>query len=293
MHKADIRLAGSTDGFNLARAIDSSMTTIVLHHGLLGYNTLRLGPARIAYWDGIGETISRAGYPVFITRVHPTAGIERRAEELKADLLSAMSDWPETHRLVIIAHSMGGLDARYMITHLGMADHVNALVTISTPHRGSAYYDYLIGRLGRLGRVPFLRDLAVDVRAFWDVTMAQTRKFNQDVPDVPGVSYYSVTASCSPDRVPAWLHHAYSIILREQGENDGLVAVSSARWGTELGHWPFHHFHLINWRLRPFSPPSHEDVRPRYLQLLSLLRVDGVLDAPARQPVLTGHEAST
>jgi triacylglycerol lipase len=257
---------------------------IVLHHGLMGYNTLRWGPARVAYWDGIGEAICQAGYPVFITSVHPTAGIARRAQELKDQLLERLGKQPDTHgKLVIFAHSMGGLDARYMIGRLGMADHVDALVTIGTPHRGSAYYDHLISSLGMLGRMPFLRDLVVDVRAFWEVTMAHTRRFNEQVPDVPGVHYYSVTASCTPDRVPPWLHRAYPIILKEQGENDGMVAVASSRWGMELGHWPFHHYHLVNWPMRLFSPPSREDVRPRYLQLLSLLRTDGALDEPAGQ----------
>ena len=33
---------------------------------------------------------------------------------------------------------MGGLDARYMISRLGMHDRVQSLTTIGTPHRGSA-----------------------------------------------------------------------------------------------------------------------------------------------------------
>ena len=37
---------------------------------------------------------------------------------------------------------MGGLDARYMIGQLGMADRVAALLTVTTPHRGSPYADW-------------------------------------------------------------------------------------------------------------------------------------------------------
>src|SRR5262249_5187529 len=36
----------------------------------------------------------------------------------------------------VFAHSMGGLDARYMISRLGMAKRVLSLTTIATPHRG-------------------------------------------------------------------------------------------------------------------------------------------------------------
>lgn len=259
----------------------------------MGYNALRWGPARIVYWNGIDETIAAAGYPVLITSVHPTAGISRRARQLRDQLLRMLEARSAGDaRLVILAHSMGGLDARYMIARLGMADRVDALVTIGTPHRGSAYYDHLMARLGVVGRLGFLRDLVVDVRAFWDVTMAHAGRFNEQVPDAADVRYYSVTASCTPDRVPLWLHRAYRVVLAEQGENDGLVAASSSRWGMELGHWPFHHLHLVNWPMRLFSPPSHEDVRPRYLQLLSLLRADGVLAEPAHhlaleQPTVT------
>lgn len=257
------------------------MRIIVLHHGLYGYNQFRLGPVQVRYWDGIPQTIAEAGYPVLVTQVHSTAGIVRRAHQLKRQCMDHLQRLGGADaRMVIIAHSMGGLDARYMITHLGMAERVDALLTISTPHRGSAYHDYLIGQLGPLARLQPVLKVAVDLEGIWDVTVARTRVFNERVPDVPGVRYYCVTASCPRERAPVFLRGAHAHILATQGPNDGLVAIESARWGTELGHWPFHHLHLVNWRLRPLSPPSEEDVRPRYLQLLSLLRADGVLDAP-------------
>ena len=37
----------------------------------------------------------------------------------------------------IIAHSLGGLDARQMLTHLGMGSRVASLTTVGTPHRGT------------------------------------------------------------------------------------------------------------------------------------------------------------
>ena len=44
---------------------------------------------------------------------------------------------------------MAGLDARYMISKLGMADKVATLVTIGTPHRGSYFADWGVKVLGR------------------------------------------------------------------------------------------------------------------------------------------------
>lgn len=260
------------------------MTMIVLHHGLLGYNVLRLGPARVRYWDGIPQAIAQSGYTALTTRVHPTAGIVRRAEQLTRQIVEnlALAESPSA-KVVIIAHSMGGLDARYAITHLGLAGRVSALVTISSPHHGCSYFDHLIGRAGMLGRSDMLQKGLIDVEAFWDVTLARVRVFNDLVPDAPGVRYYSVTAACTALRVPAFLRSSYVHLREAEGENDGMVSVQSARWGVELGHWPFHHLHLVNWRLRGLSPPSTEDVRPRYLQLLSLLHADGALEPPSAQ----------
>lgn len=42
----------------------------------------------------------------------------------------------------IIGHSMGGLDARHMITNMGGAEWVSSLFTIGTPHRGSFHCDW-------------------------------------------------------------------------------------------------------------------------------------------------------
>ena len=44
----------------------------------------------------------------------------------------------------IIAHSKGGLEARYLISTMGMADKVASLTTISTPHNGSVTVDRLM-----------------------------------------------------------------------------------------------------------------------------------------------------
>ena len=41
----------------------------------------------------------------------------------------------------LIAHSKGGMEARYMIKVLGMNTHVASLTTISTPHHGSKTMD--------------------------------------------------------------------------------------------------------------------------------------------------------
>lgn len=58
---------------------------VVLAHGLLGFDELRLaGPylPALQYWRGIQEALSARGTEVITATVPPSASIEQRAEEL-------------------------------------------------------------------------------------------------------------------------------------------------------------------------------------------------------------------
>ncbi|WP_375512701.1 alpha/beta fold hydrolase [uncultured Nostoc sp.] len=69
----------------------------------------------------------------------------RRDNRVSARLLKKLIDkklllWQETYpdaQVILIAHSMGGLVSRYYLEHLGGREHCKALITLSTPHRGS------------------------------------------------------------------------------------------------------------------------------------------------------------
>ena len=69
----------------------------------------------------------------------------RRDNRVAARLLKKLIDqklprWQEIHpgaKVILIAHSMGGLVARYYLEHLGGAEHCKALITLGTPYRGS------------------------------------------------------------------------------------------------------------------------------------------------------------
>jgi triacylglycerol esterase/lipase EstA (alpha/beta hydrolase family) len=50
-----------------------------------------------------------------------------------------------------LAHSMGGLDCRHLITHIKPAEYTPlSLTTISTPHRGSPFMDWCAVRVAPL-----------------------------------------------------------------------------------------------------------------------------------------------
>jgi len=250
------------------------MVPIVMHHGLFGFGNLKAGPIEISYFHGIDRAIANRGHRVIVSRVHPTAGVERRARELKESILTNLPFLsPRGEKLLLIAHSLGGLDARFMLAHLDMAQHVEALFTITAPHRGSAYADYWMQHLGRhLGGQGLMKLLGLDVQALGDLTTDSCQRFNETVPDAPGVRYYSISAACPQLQVPPFAMHSHKIVFKAEGENDGLVSVRSSRWGQHLGVWPADHFHTINRRFAQNPPIT--DISPHYINAVRQIELD-------------------
>jgi triacylglycerol lipase len=245
---------------------------ILLVHGLLGYDQVRVGHWILAsYFRGIPERLIRAGNRVLMTRVSPTASVAVRAAQLKAYLDRVMPHEP----IHILAHSMGGLDARYLISKLGMADRVLTLTTIATPHRGTALADWGVLRLERLVR-PFLDLFGLPNQAFYDVTTAKCREFNEQVPDAPGVRYFSVAGQHETDLLkPEWLL-SHQIIWQAEGPNDGVVSVASASYGESTEIWDGDHLSLINWpTCRSLLCGRWRDRTPDYGKLFARLADEG------------------
>lgn len=215
---------------------------IVLVHGLLGYDEFRLRHWTLArYFADIPAFLRAAGNRVLVARLSPTRGVASRAAELKA-FLDRHAARQAVH---LFAHSMGGLDSRYMISRLGMASRVLTLTTIGTPHRGTVFANWGLRRLGCFLRPVFdWLDLPED--AFHDLTTDRCRKFNEQVPDAPTVRYFSVAGQLETDwRAPEW-HLPYRIVAEAEGPNDGLVSVASARYGERLDIWKGDHVSLVN-----------------------------------------------
>jgi triacylglycerol lipase len=248
------------------------MPPIVLHKGLFGFGDFKLGPLRFSYFHKIDAALIARGHTVILPCVHPTGGIALRARQLKDQLLAKCPAGDQ--RVIIIAHSLGGLDARHMITHLGMADRVAALVTISTPHRGSPYADWCLKHLGkRLGGLGLMKGLRIDVDAISDLTTEHCARFNELTPDQDGVRYFSISTRRPWNKVPPWALHSWRVVHAAEGDNDGLVSVTSATWGQHLETWAADHWHAINKRfvVEP-KVGGTGDIVPYYLRVLERVK---------------------
>jgi triacylglycerol lipase len=169
----------------LRKHYDVPKHPVILAHGLLGFDEMHLiskSLPGIQYWRGIREALSQAGVKVITATVPPSGCIERRAERLaetikqkaqgkSVNIIACVvtcsfreekksvdvyigTAWGmapiEVSRRSSVDCGYRGLDSRYMISRL-KPPHVKvvSLTTIATPHRGSAFADYLFDALGR------------------------------------------------------------------------------------------------------------------------------------------------
>jgi triacylglycerol lipase len=251
-----------------ALAIARLRAPVVLVHGLLGFGRVQVAGRTVAsYFPGIAEAIEAAGNRVLVPSLSPTEGTAQRAQQLK-DFILRYSPHDPVH---LIAHSMGGLDARYMISCLGMADHVLTLTTLGTPHRGTSFADWGVRRLERVIR-PVLDFIGLPTQAFYDLTTERCAAFNREVPNAPSVRYFSIAGRHDGNFFnPEWLL-PFHVVSRAEGDNDGIVAIESARYGEDVEHWEGDHLSLVNW-IHPLQMHRAEarDLRPRYARILGRL----------------------
>lgn len=215
---------------------------IVLAHGILGFDAIRVGSVSRDYFRGVPARLRELGADVHVVRLPPLGRIAPRAAALAEQVRSI-----DAERVIIVAHSMGGLDARYAIAELGLHERVAALVTIGTPHRGTPVADggASMGGFVRLART--LRLLDADLAAIGDLTTRSMEEFNRRVRDVPGVMYLSYVGAPRVHSVNAVLRASMRFLARRAGPNDGLVPVESQRWGRVLGEIDADHWAQIGW----------------------------------------------
>jgi triacylglycerol lipase len=239
---------------------------IVLHHGLFGFDRILV----LDYFYDVKATLEREGHVVRTMRVSPVNSMEVRTQQL-AEQIDAVLDETGAGKVNIIAHSMGGIDARHLISVLGYGDRVASVITIGTPHGGSRVADLarsLTERKGRrmvaaldrlfLGGSQHRAGLTsmgdIDLQAaLWSLSEKHLRsaEFLEAHRDDPRVVYESfaghsnMTGLGAADRVHPLLVLPYTYLKSVSGDNDGLVSVESARHGLDRGTIPADHLNMI------------------------------------------------
>lgn len=219
---------------------------IVLAHGWMGFDAFALpGMIRPEYFRGVREHLQAQGHRVYVPRVSPFASVRRRAEQLAEQLANI-----DAEKVNIIAHSMGGLDARYAISRLDLAGRVASLTTVGTPHHGTplANTSLILRELPLLHRA-LKSQLGLDLEGIHDLATAQMLAFNDSVQDMPGVRYTSYVGWVRGGvrDVHALLAPGFAYLNLRIGNNDGMVPAASQRWGNVLGEVHADHWAQIGW----------------------------------------------
>ena len=217
---------------------------VILVHGLFGFDRIGLPGARFDYFRGIAKHLATLVCHAHAVKLPAAASVPERA----AALVAAIEAQPHG-KVDLIAHSLGGLDARYALCKLGLAARVRSLVTIGTPHRGSPIADLMIK-----GPLAWPRQLAaaigMPVPALEWLSTESLERFNAEIQDHPEVRYACVVGGLHKEDsiVPLPLVPGHTYLRKVAGINDGLVAVSSQYWGETLAEIEADHFAQVGWR---------------------------------------------
>ncbi|MGQ0508741.1 MAG: esterase/lipase family protein [Myxococcaceae bacterium] len=231
---------------------------VVLAHGVMGFESIGLGGIKQEYFRGIAPKLRTMGAEVYTVRVSAIGSITARAQQLA----EAVQQIPADH-VNIIAHSMGGLDARYAISRLGLQSKVISLTTIGTPHQGTPLADIGTHLLGeKLGMRRIMAAMGVELSAFYDCTTPRMNEFNRLVPNIKGISYASYVGSLKGrwPRINTLLLPAYLYLTERKGENDGIVPAVSQPWGDVLGALSADHWAQIGWSMQFDAPEFYAEL---------------------------------
>lgn len=283
---------------------------IVLAHGMAGWE--KIGP--VNYFFNVASDLRARGETVIESQVPPFESSAVRAGYLGRAIDEALTATGAC-RVNVIAHSQGGLDGRYVISTLHYGDRVASLTTVSTPHQGTPIAEAALGLVpgvsadvidailsllyGSLAHAPGDPHIKASLQQFTRSNMS--RSFNPGNPDDTRVKYYSIAgrsaARVAPTEcagglwsnstrvdlldpilvLPATVFTLTSPDPLAPDPNDGLVSVTSAKWGTFLGCFPADHLDEIGQLVHLFpdlvSGFSHKDL---YRRIVTQLHHDGL-----------------
>ena len=252
---------------------------VVLAHGLLGWGARTAHKiCGAAYFHRIEDHLRRKHGLRVLT---PTVAGIAHSSVRGAELLEQIHAWPERRageRVTVIGHSQGGLDARWAVSQLGGDGLIQHLITLSTPHHGSALCEDVALPLLRCtpGSLHSVIDsLCVPVEAADFLSSGALRDFNEACPDSSDVLYQSLGGARGryAEYWAPFIATAPLLNRFDPGPNDGLVSAASSRWGEYLGTLAYDHVDQLNFPLKVVHLAPMEPL----WDYLAVLAVRGVL----------------
>ena len=249
---------------------------------------------KINYWGRIPQTLEAEGATIRYGKQDCWGTIENNAHVVQQSIEKMLAEIP-CEKVNIIAHSKGGLEARYAISSLDMAGKIASLTTIATPHRGSKTMTRLcqlpkgLFKLTAWATNNWYRALGDKNPDFYTTcqqfSTRYAEKFNQENPDSDQVYYQSYTAVMHNSWSDLFLFFPHLIVSLFEGKNDGIVAAKSAEWTNFRGvlqgetNRGISHVDEIDLRRRNLiksaRPSPASDIRIFYLDLVAELKKNG------------------
>ena len=243
----------------------------------------------VNYWGRIPKELERNGATVFYGNHQSALSVADSGSELAQRIKQIVSE-TGCEKVNIIAHSKGGLDCRYAVSHCGADAYTASLTTINTPHRGCRFADYLLEKIPEGVKNSIAKSYNAALRkagddnpdflaAVTDLTDKNCSMLNQTTADMPDIYYQSVGSKLNKatnGKFP--LNFTYHIAKHFNGANDGLVSEDSFRWRenyiflTVPGKRGISHGDMVD--LNRENIPGF-DVREFYVQLVADLKNKG------------------
>ncbi|WP_044022890.1 esterase/lipase family protein [Bacillus sp. SG-1] len=218
--------AGDTPGY-----VDPTKPVLVFIHGI--------NSSSKTWWENnnMYQTAFNNGYETAFIDVHPDKDMWDNGALINNRIRDIYHSFGQK-KLVIIAHSKGGIDAQNALVQYGAHPYVSNLITLSTPHHGSQLADlaysswagWLAGILGSKNdavyslQTGYMKNYRpqIDSHINWSKNPVYT---------LAGTSWGSFGSSL----------YWGGLYLRAYGSNDGAVTVANSRlpYATEVsvGKW--------------------------------------------------------
>lgn len=287
---------------------------VVLAHGFFGFEAFA-GIDQISYFYGVRDALAvRGEKQVFTPAVDPFNDSASRGAQLIAQVEAVLRETGAA-KVILIGHSQGGLDARVVAherpelvaavvtfgtPHRGSPLGDVAQRAVSDPKARDAI-DELVRFIGGSIWSEQRKETSL-FAALGQFSTSGIGAFNAKYTDAPGIPYFSIAGrsgmrtgrgACDAPQRPIFISEwdstldptnvglsATELYLEENWfdpePNDGLVTVSSAKWGTFLGCVPADHLDEIG-QLFGAKPGLFNEWKhvAFYMDVIAMLRAKG------------------